>query len=227
MKHLLFSLATLSLISTSVLLSEEHTSVQKYSVHIIKENAHKKGFGSKIFIKIKDYMLEVGNKVSIEIFAKEVESYVNTNGLNVENLTQHFNGKLNISLIKDFQTSKENYRVNEPIQLNYALRQKSYSYLMSVASDGACLVYPNQNDSDNMQGFGYHALPTNRSYNILSNAKGNVEFYLMTSLKRLDFSDFKANSIYRCTSRNKGLNKVAEIQNDHINDVKRYDAYIN
>ncbi len=220
MDKLLLSLIVPLLLSVN-LLAKEALLQKRYHVEIVQEDAHKKGFKSKIYIKIQNFFFTVGEKLSVDIVAKEIETYVNTYGLSPLALSNHFKKRIKISLVKDFHSSKWSYAKREPIEVNYALRQKAFSYLVSVEKDEMCLIYPNTQNSNNSQYESSYSLN-----GFAFDTKGTVELYMIGSLNSIDFSSFRPKAIYRCTSKHRGNNKLTQIKDSYTNDVKRYDIRI-
>jgi len=220
MKKLLL-LLTVPLLLTVNLLAKEALPQKKYHVEIVQENSNKKGFKSSVYIKIQNFFFAVSEKVSIDIVAKKIEVYVNTHGLSPLALSNHFKKSIKISLIKDFHSSKWSYAQLEPIGVNYGLRQKAYTYLLSVEKDEMCLIFPNTQNNQNLQNESSYSLN-----GFAFDQRGELELYMIGSLNTIDFSSFRPNSIYRCISRHRGENKLTQIRNNNTNDVKRYDISI-
>jgi len=219
MKKLRLSILTLTLLLNISVQAKETAQKEQYKVEIIAEHSNKKSGGTNVFIKIRDFVLVVVEAAAANKVANEVQNYVNTYGLNKEKLK--FNGKLKVSILKDFSPKKYEYNKFENVSVDYTLRQKAYTYLISTEQDEVCLLYPNTTAKNSILSQGTYALG-----GFAFNAKGNVNLHLVTSLDIIDFSDFKAKGIYRCTTRGKGLQKVANIKNNHTHDVIRQDILV-
>lgn len=217
MKKLLLSLLTLTMLLSSSLQAKE-----QYKVEIVTEQSTKKNlFAKTVYIKIRDFVLVVIESATANKLASEVQNYVNAYGLNKEKIALKFNGKLKVSLLEDFSPQKYQYSKFENVSVNYTLRQKAYTYLLSVERDEACLLYPNTTATNSLLSQGAYTLD-----GYAFDAKGDVRLHLISSLNVIDFSDFNPNGIYRCTSRDKGKQKVANIKKHHTNDVLRQDIFI-
>ncbi|CAA6825606.1 MAG: Unknown protein [uncultured Sulfurovum sp.] len=222
MKKLLLSLITLTLLFGCSLPAKNATQKEQYKVEIITEESNKKGiFGNTIYIKVRDFVLVVIESAAANKVAQEVQNYVNDYGLDKEKVALKFNGKLKVSLLEDFSPQKYQYNKFENVSVNYSLRQKAYTYLISVERDEACLLYPNSTATNSILEQGAYSLG-----GYAFNATGNVKLHLVSSLNVIDFSKFDPNGIYRCTTRGKGIQKVANIKNHHTNDVLRQDIFI-
>jgi hypothetical protein len=214
----------------SPLLAKDNTPKKQYKVQIIQNDSSKKGWGT-VALVIGSFVFDVianvtANSDSVKKIAQDVEDYVNSNGLDAEQITQKFGQQLKISIIQKFQAKKRAYRVWESMRFDIKLTQSAYTYLLSMDDKHSCVVFPNDNDRNNLYTPQNHALPANNSYDIQSNKKGRETLYLITSLRPLYFDKFKTNSFYRCASRNVGLRKIAEVQNGSLNDVYRVDLEV-
>ncbi len=222
MKKLLLSVLTLTLLLSCSLLAKDATPKEKYKVEIITEQSNKKGmFGNTVYIKVRDFLLLIIESAAANKLAGEVQNYVNAYGLNKEKIALKFNGKLKVSLLEDFSPQKYQYNKFENVSVNYTLRQKAYTYLLSVDKDEVCLLYPNTTATNSLLSQGAYALG-----GYAFNAKGIVQLHLVSSLNVIDFSKFDPKGIYRCTTRGKGIQKVANIKNHHTNDVLRQDIFV-
>lgn len=222
MKKLLLNILTLTMLLSYTLPAKDAKPKNKYKVQIITEESNKKGFlGTTVYIKVRDFVLVVIEATAANKLANEVQNYINDYGLNRENIALKFNGKLKVSLLEDFSPKKYQYNQFENVSVNYTLRQKAYTYLLSVEQDEVCLLYPNTTATNSILSQGAYSLG-----GYAFNAKGNVNLHLVSSLNVIDFSKFKPNGIYRCTTRGKGIQKVANIKNHHTNDVLRQDIFI-
>ena len=235
MKKLLLSVLTIALLN-STLLAKEPTS--KYHVEVVKvkkiENqSNKKTIGGKtlktVVIKlwkktgdsIKKIFIKITTDITVNQLEKEVSKYVNTYGLNEEKIALKFNGKVKVSILKDFSPKKYQYNKFENVSVDYTLDQKSYSYLLSIEQDEACLLYPNTTAKSSLQNRGAYSLG-----GFAFDKRGDVKLYFISSLDTIDFSDFEPKGIYRCTTRGKGLQKISNIKNQYFNDVLRQDIFI-
>ena len=217
MKKLLLSIITLTLLLNTSIHAKE-----TYKVEIITEESNKKGsFGTTVYIKIRDFILVVIEAAAANKVANEVQNYVNTYGLNKEKIASKFNGKLKVSILKDFSPKKYEYKKFEKVSVDYTLKQKAYTYLISTEQNEVCLLYPNTTAKNSILSEGTYTLG-----GFAFNAKGNVNLHLVTSLNIIDFSKFDAKGIYRCTSRGKGIQKVSNIKNIHTHDVIRQDILV-
>ncbi|HHS91974.1 MAG TPA: hypothetical protein ENK82_01390 [Campylobacterales bacterium] len=222
MQKLLLSLLTLTMLFSCSLLAKETTQKEQYKVEIITEESNKKGlFGNTVYIKIRDFVLVVIEAAAANKVAQEVQNYVNDYGLNKEKVALKFNGKLKVALLEDFSPKKYQYNKFETVSVDYSLRQQAYTYLISVEQDEVCLLYPNTTATNSLLSQGAYSLG-----GYAFNATGNVKLHLVSSLDRIDFSKFDPKGIYRCTSRGKGLQKVANIKNHHTNHVLRQDILV-
>jgi hypothetical protein len=212
----------LSVLALTMLLSCSIQAKEKYKVEIITEQSNKKGsLGSTVYIKVRDFVLVVIESATANKVANEVQNYVNAYGLNKEKIALKFNGKLKVSLLEDFSPQKYQYSKFENVSVDYTLRQKAYTYLISTEQDEVCLLYPNTTAPNSILSQGAYSLG-----GFAFSAKGNVNLYLVSSLNVIDFSKFDPKGIYRCTSRGKGIQKVANIKNHHTNDVLRQDILV-
>ena len=218
MKKLLLITLSISLLLSITLWAEIPVKQPKYKVEIVQSN--KKGFKKVVFIKIKDFFFAVVEKVSVDNIASEIQEYVNLHGLNPLKINKRFNKRIKIALLSEFNASNWRYNSNQSVSINYSLRQNAYTYLLSKEKNDVCLIYPSnrqnnlQSQSDyTLDGFGF-------------NQRGTVELYMIASLLPIDFSSFRANGIYRCTSRYRGENKINLVKKDNNNHVRRFDIVI-
>jgi len=211
-------------------LAKDNAPKKQYKVQIIQNDASKKGWGTVAFA-IGGFIFDVianvtANSDSVKKIAQDVEDYVNGNGLDPKKITQKFSQQLKISIIKKFQANKRTYRVWESMRFDIRLTQNAYTYLLSMDDKDSCLVFPNDNDRNNLYTSQNHTLPANNSYDIKSNKKGRETLYLITSLHELHFDKFKTNSIYKCASRKVGRDTIKEVQNGSLNNVWRIDLKV-
>jgi len=233
MKKLLLSVMTISILLNSTLLAKEATS--PYHVKIIEQGSNKKGFGSKIVLtiwkktknSIKEVFISITTNMAANKASAEIENYLKVNqNMDIKKMNETFHGQIRVALIENFEPTKPIVAVREPIHFNIQLRQDAFVYLISVSENESCLVFPNAADSENYFGVQNTTLPATNKYNIISDAPETVHFYLVSSLEAQLFKEFKAKSIYKCTKRNVGLRKIAELQNSNINDVKEVSVTI-
>jgi len=233
MKKLLLSVMTISILLNSTLLAKEATS--PYHVKIIEQGSNKKGFGSKIILtiwkktknSIKEVFISITTNMAANKASAEIENYLKVNqNMDIKKMNETFHGQIRVALIENFEPTKPTFLVNEPIQFNIQLRQDAFVYLISVSKDESCLLSPNATDSENYFGVQNTTLPATREYTIFSDTPETIDFYLVSSLEVQFFKEFKAKSIYKCTKRNVGLRKIAELNNSNINDVKEVSVTI-
>jgi len=220
----------LLLILSALLLAKGHTAT--YQVEIVQDNSHKKGivgkFATNVVVRvwkkakhtIKEVFISISTNMAANDISQKLEAYMQEQTvLDIDAMNQHFNGQIRVALIEKFQPTQEQFKVMNPIYFDLQLRQDAYVYLISISPTDACLVFPNALDNHNYLGVNDHQLPANDRYQILSDRAEEEQFYLVSSLEMQFFKAFKAKSIYKCTSRNKGLNTIAELKNNHITDV--------
>lgn len=233
MKKLLLSVMTISILLNSTLLAKEATST--YHVKVIDEGSNKKGFGSKIILtiwkktknSIKEVFISITTNMAANKVSSEIENYLKKKqNIDIKKMNETFHGQIRVALIENFESTKPIVAVREPIHFNLQLRQDAFVYLLSVSQDESCLLSPNASDLENYLGVQNTTLPATREYTIFSDTPETIDFYLVSSLEVQFFKEFKAKSIYKCTKRNVGLRKIAELNNSNINDVKEVSVTI-
>ena len=221
MKKLLLAVLLLS----PLLMAKPH-----YKVTVVEEN--KKGYG-KVIYKIGDFCFSVvagalGNSDTAKRVITNIEVYFNDKSSDHADIVEYFQGKVHAELIESFSSDYSSYNAFTPIHLNLELKQKAYVYLLSVSATESCLIYPNLSDVNNYElSMGSHSIPSNNNYTFQSNAKGSTEkLYLISSVRPLFFDKFTQEGIYKCASRNMGLQKIAQHQTNQFSDVQRVDVFI-
>ena len=230
MKKLLLTTLTLTIFFGSLISAEETKTKHHYKVEVIENN--KKGMG-KVIYKIGDFCFSVvagalGNSDTAKKVIANIEVYFNDKSSDHANIVEYFHGQVHAELIEEFSSEQTSYKTFTPINFNLELKQKSFVYLLSVSKKESCLLYPNLNDVHDYElDRGLHSIPSNNSYTFQSNAKDSSEiFYLISSVRPIYFDNFKQNDIYKCASRNIGLQKIAEHQSNQFSDYRKVEVFI-
>ena len=221
------------MLSNTCLAKDVSYQVEIVEVKNIENQDNKKGFGGKavkkVVIKIwkktgdtlKKILISITTDKAVDKVEKEVSDYVNTYGLNKEKIAHKFKGKVKVSILQYFSPKKYEYRTFEKVSVDYSLRQNAYSYLVSEEKDEICLLYPNTTAENSYQERGAYSLS---GYSF--DTRGDVKLYFVSSLDKIDFSDFKPKGIYRCTKHEKGEKKIENIKKQYTNDVLRQDIFV-
>lgn len=187
-------------------------------VEYIQTENRKKGIPLLIpFIRVGFRLYRVLSRANnINKLVQRVKIYVDRYGISNHKLTQNFGDELKISLIESFYATSSNYKTFEKIIFKAKLKEKSYTYLVSLSNDGACLLFPNGSDRKNLYQANQYYTFADRDYKIYANAKGVEKFYFVSSIKPL-LSKLKSTfnistSVYSCGSRYKGKQKLKELQ---------------
>ena len=167
---------------------------------------------------------------NVNRLAQRVGRHVDQHGLSNNKLTQSFGNELKISLISSFYATSSNYKKFESIMFKAKLKEKAYTYLVSVSNDGACLLFPNGSDKKNLYQANQYYTFANKDYKIYANAKGVEKFYFVSSTKPL-LSSLKSTfnistSVYACGSRSKGAKKLKQLRAMTGVDVRGVDIHI-
>jgi hypothetical protein len=229
MRRVIQSFIIATLLFVPLLNAKEKTKKHRYRVETIQEQS-KKGFG-KVFYKIGDFCFSiiagaVSNSDSMQKLITKIEVFFNDKSQNHKILIEHFHGKIHAQIIDYFDAKQRSYKSYTPLEFEYILKQKAYTYLVSIAPDSACLVYPNDQESWQEVNQGKQSIPSNPHYTIRSDTKGDEIFYLVSSVRPIYFDEFAKSGRYRCTSRNRGIAKMAKIENSEFNDVKKIEIEI-
>ena len=225
MKKLLFATLTLALLLSSFASAKTH-----YKVEVVESN--KKGYG-KVIYKIGDFCFSVvagalGNSDTAKRVITNIEVYFNDKSSDHADVIEHFRGKVHAELIEEFSSEYASYKSFTPINFNLELKQKAYVYLLSVSAKDSCLLYPNLKDVNEYElNVGSHSIPSNDAYTFQSDAHNSTEkFYLISSVRPIYFDKFKKEDIYKCASRNMGIQKIAQHQTNQFSDMQRVDVLI-
>jgi hypothetical protein len=167
---------------------------------------------------------------NVNRLVEQVKVHVDRYGFNNSTLTQSFGNELKISLIESFYATSSNYKTFEKIMFKAKLKEKAYTYLVSVSNDGACLLFPNSSDKKNLYQANKYYTFANKDYKIYANAKGVEKFSFVSSTKPL-LSKLKSTfnistSVYSCGSRSKGNKKLKELRGMSGVDVRGVDIII-
>ena len=230
MKRLLLSVITTTLLLNPLLMAKDSNST--YHVKIVEDNSNKKGFGSKLATNIvisiwkktkntvKEVFIGISTNIAANEITKKVEDYMKTKTtIDINKMNQHFNGQIRVALIENFSPTEATFGVMKPMTFDLNLRQNAYVYLISLSPNGSCLVFPNAVDGNNYLGVNNRRLPATDSYQILADRAEDETFYLVSSLEVQFFKEFKAKSIYKCTTKKRGIDKVAELSKKHTTQV--------
>jgi len=148
--------------------------------------------------------------------AQNIRRYVDQNGINRTQIAQQFAGQMEIVLIDSFYATQSSYNKFEPIVFKAKLKQKAYTYLVSVSNDGACLLFPNGVEKKNFYRANSYYTFADKNYKIYSNSKGKESFYFISSTQPI-LSKFKSvfnisTSVYSCGKRYSGIKKLNELK---------------
>ena len=169
------------------------------------------------FVRVGFRVYRVLSRVNnINKLVQRVKIYVDRHGLANNKLTQNFRDELKISLIESFYATNSNYKTFENIMFKAKLKEKAYTYLVSVSDDGSCLLFPNGSDKKNFYQANQYYTFADKNYKIYANTKGVEKFYFVSSTKPL-LSKLKttfniSTSVYSCGSRYRGKQKLKELQ---------------
>jgi len=122
----------------------------------------------------------------------------------------------NADLIASFYATNSTYKTFEKIIFKAKLKEKAYTYLVSVSNDGACLLFSNASDKKNFYQANQYYTFADKDYKIYANTKGVEKFYFVSSTKPL-LSKLKSTfnistSVYSCGSRSKGNKKLKQLR---------------
>lgn len=136
----------------------------------------------------------------------------------------------NSDLIASFYATSSNYKTFEKIMFKAKLKEKAYTYLVSVSNDGSCLLFPNGSDKKNLYEANQYYTFADKDYKIYANEKGVEKFYFVSSTKPL-LSKLKSTfnistSVYACGSRHKGKKKLKQLRAMTGVDVRGVDIRI-
>lgn len=183
------------------------------------------------FIRVGVRLYRVLSRVNnVDKLAQQVKIHVERHGFNNSKLMQSFGSELKISLIESFYATSSNYKKFEKIMFKAKLKEKAYTYLISVSDDGACLLFPNSSDKKNLYAANKYHTFANKDYKIYANAKGVEKFYFVSSisplLKNLKSTFNISTSVYSCGSRSKGNKKLNQLRAMSGVDVRGVDVTI-
>jgi hypothetical protein len=193
-------------------------------VQILEEN--KKGWG-KVIYKIGDFCFSivvgaVSNSETAKKVITNIEVYFNDKSSEHEKIMDYFGGKIRAEIIDEFSSQYPSYQKEKAINFDLELKQKAYIYLVSLSSNDSCLLYPNLNDQHEYKhAMGSHSIPSNNSYSIQADTSNVTEkFYLISSVRPIYFDNFKQQGIFKCASRNIGIQKISQHQTNQFSDYR-------
>ena len=202
-------------------------------VEYVQKQNSKKGIPFFVaFIRVGVRLYRVLSRVNnVNRLVQQVKIHVDRHGFNNSKLTQSFGSELKISLIESFYATSSNYKKFEKIMFKAKLKEKAYTYLISVSDDGACLLFPNGSDKKNLYEANQYHTFANKDYKIYANAKGVEKFYFVSSttplLKNLKSTFNISTSVYSCGSRYKGNKKLNQLRAMGGVEVRGVDVTIN
>ncbi len=224
MRRIILSFVLLQLLFASGLSAKE-----RYKVHIIQPKANQKSWGI-VGLMVGDFVFDIvastiANTQSVTKIANDIEEYINRFGLDEEQIVHHFGDRVKLSIIERFHTDRYTYRTDENIKLDISLKQDAYIYLVNLSKDKACIVFPNGEDSANhFKAHRNYSLPSG-NYALQANTEGNEEFYLITSMRKLNLIKRFGNS--QCTqSQREGSTIISNLRREKLVDIGREDLSI-
>jgi hypothetical protein len=224
MKKLLLTTLASTILLGSLLSAEETQTKHHYKVEILDNS--KKGWG-KVIYKIGDFCFSivvgaVSNSETAKKVITNIEVYFNDKSSEHEKIMEYFGGKIRAEIIDEFSSQYTNYQKEKDINFDLELKQKAYVYLVSLSSNDSCLLYPNLNDQhEDKHAMGSHSIPSNNSYSIQANTSNVTEkFYLISSVRPIYFDNFKQQGIFKCASRNIGIQKISQHQTNQFSDYR-------
>lgn len=229
MKKMIISLLIASLLTPQLSFAKNSDLVK---VEYVQIKSSKKGLPLFIaFVRVGFRVYRVLSRVNnIRKLVQRVKIYVDRYGLDNNRLTQNFRDELKISLIESFYATSSNYRTFEKIIFKAKLKERAYTYLVSVSNDGSCLLFPNGSDKKNFYQADQYYTFADKNYKIYSNSKGLEKFYFVSStkplLKRLKSTFNIQTSVYSCGTRTKGKQKLKELQAMGEVEVREVDIVI-
>ena len=215
MKKMIAPLLVASLL-TPQLASAKNSDLVK--VEYVQTKSTEKGLPVLIaFVRVGFRLYRVLSRVNnIRKLVQRVKIYVDRYGLDNNKLTQNFSDELKISLIGSFYATSSNYKTFEKIMFKAKLKERAYTYLVSVSNDGSCLLFPNGSDKKNFYRANQYYTFADKNYKVYANTKGVEKFYFVSSTKPL-LSKLKSTfniqtSVYSCGTRYKGKQKLNELR---------------
>jgi hypothetical protein len=216
MKKFIAPLLVVSLLAPQLSFAKNSDLVKVEYVQQVENN--KKGFPLILaFVRIGFRLYRVLSRVNnVNKLVRNVKRYVDQHGLNRTQIAQQFAGKMEIVLIDSFYATSPSYKRFEPIMFKAKLKQRAYTYLVSVSDDGACLLFPNRAEKKNLyHANSYHSF-ADKNYKIYANTKGVERFYFVSSTQSL-LSNLKSafnisTSVYSCGKRHKGVQKLNQLK---------------
>lgn len=227
MKKIIMALIIISLIAPQGAMAKNSDLVK---VEYVQNS--KKGFPALVaLIRIGFRVYRVLSSVNnVNRLVQNIKQYVDQNGIDRTKISEHFSEELEIVLIESFYASKHTYKPFEKITFKAKLKQKAYTYLISISDDGACLLFPNGADKKNLYQANSYYTFANKDYKIYSNKKGTEQFYFVGSTKPL-LSQLKgvfniSTGTYACGTRYKGRTKLKALQSTSGVEVRGLDVLI-
>jgi len=227
MKKIIMALIVISLIAPQGAMAKNSDLVQ---VEYVQSN--KKGLPALItLIRIGVRVYRVASRVNnVNRLVEKIKKYVDENGIERTQIAQHFFQELKIVLIESFYASKPSYKPFEKIVFKAKLKQRAYTYIVSLSHDGACLIFPNGADKKNLYRANSYYTFANKGYKIYANKKGAETFYFIASTQPL-LSQLKgvfniSTGTYACGKRHKGRAKLNALASTSGVEVRGLDLLI-
>jgi len=170
------------------------------------------------FIRIGFRVYRVLSRVNnVRKLVKKVKHYVDQKPkINQAQVAYHFSGDMKISLIDSFYATSSNYKRFEPILFKAKLKEKSYTYLISLSNTQSCLLYPNGIEHKNYYQSNRYYTFGDKNYKFYSDSRGEESFYLVSStkplLRSLKSTFTSRNSIFSCGGNYQGARKLKELR---------------
>jgi len=183
------------------------------------------------FVRVGFRLYRVLSRVNnVNRLVQRVKIYVDRHGLDNNRLTQNFRSELKISLIDSFYSTSSHYKKFESIKFKAKLKERAYTYLVSVSDDGSCLLFPNGSDKKNLYQADQYYTFADKNYKIYANTKGVEKFYFVSStkplLRKLKSTFNIQTSVYSCGTRYKGKQKLKELRAMGEVDVRGVEVVI-
>ena len=213
----------LAIFLSSSIFAKSSIPLQEYKVEVISYNQGSKSFG-RVALAVGGFVFNIissamADTQSVQNLVHNLEDYIIHNGFDINNISREFENRLELSIIKNFQASKSIYNQDEYIDLNFELREKSYVYLLNISKNDASTISNNHLNNKNY-------FEANIKYNfaeelkirIKTDDKGKEIFYLISSIKKLDFD------IYH--NKNMAIKTIEKLKNQKLVDVKRVEIEV-